>query len=134
MRIIYMTGSMTAFLCACVPLSDVQDTPNSGYGCFGLPRPNIPKPIEYAAQKSWDSEDALSIFGERYVRFGLPRTAESLTQSDPPVRFRHVGEYDGVPIYVEDNKWGQMPKPLVTHLLLNADCGFQPWAQAHMLR
>ena len=111
----------------------MQNAPGGNAGCFGLPNRDAADTVQYAARKGWYlGEEPLLVFGERYVKFGLPRTADDVPA--PPVTFQRVGEYDGVPIYVEKTQKGQMPKPLLLYVPLNQECHFQVYAQGHMLR
>ena len=95
------------------------------------PQPEIhpaPDSLHHAFGKRWYREnEVIALGGKRYAKFGWPVGAHLARSDQPGERAVHVGEYDGVPVY------GVLPlKPYARIVLvrLNAECQFQPYAEA----
>jgi len=84
--------------------------------------------VQYAERKAWyQKNNGLTLFGRWYVRFGLPTSPDTSTRQYQPSRFRHAGNYDGVPVYVERSEPASSPRFI--YVLVDAGCRFQVYAE-----
>ncbi len=140
MRSFHIFVGALILVCACAsPPAAVAGAPSGAAApkeeqpCFGILLPDSVGAVTYAAGKGWFiNNESLRLFGDIYVKFGLPRGPETIPmERTPPEELTFVGTYDGVPLYADRVA---MPRPDFIYVPLNADCYFQKYARGELLR
>ncbi len=137
MRALYFFISITTVLSACVSPAVVTGRSAAAISgshqlCYGVQLPDAAG-REYAAEKEWyRRSESLRLFDDVYVKFGLPREAETIVLDNKwPDELVFVGTYDGVPMYASRVA---TPRPQFLYLPLNERCDFQKYAQGALVR